>query len=97
MGSGGEWYRRRYGGLFHQSFQVLNRGGQQELVPGPGYSAQPEPCHGQMAFRFAKQPLDLLSFRAAPASVKPARRAEWLRRRRPFCGDGHEPLDGPRS
>ena len=63
-GSGhhGPWWRSR--GVIGEAFQVLDGGGQQELVAGAGQAPQSEPDHREDMLGLAEEPFDLLAFRA---------------------------------
>ena len=50
--------------MIGEPFEVLDGGGQEELIPGPGQAPQPEPDHRENALGLAKQPFDLLAFTA---------------------------------
>ena len=56
------WRRSR--GVIGESFEVLDGGGQQELVPGAGQAPQSEPYHREDLFGLTKEPFDLLAFAA---------------------------------
>jgi len=47
-----------------EPFEVLDGGGQQELVPGAGQTPQSECHHRENALGFAKEPFDLLALGA---------------------------------
>ncbi len=63
--SGGDRYRRWYGGEFYQAFQVLDGGGEQELVARACQAAQSEPREPQVALYIAEQGLDFLPLASA--------------------------------
>ncbi len=51
-GQRGPWWRSCC--VIGQPFEVLDGGGQQELVPGAGQAPQPEPDHREDLLGFAK-------------------------------------------
>ena len=61
MGSSGYRSGWRHGGEVCQASEVLDGGGQEELVPCPGEASEPEPGETEVPFQVAEAGFDFLA------------------------------------